>query len=326
VVFGLQSAKIGDIVGEVLSAHNHPPLKTIPLFNVKVSDGTANPKPLLTAMQELTDEDPLLSCEWWPEEREITVNMMGEIQIEVLRYLLLERYGISAEFSPPTVIYKETVKQAGRGFEAYTMPKPCWAVVELSFEPLPLGGGYEFSSIVKGEQIPYKYQRHIERSLSEAMKQGLCGWEVTDVKITLSGGGWHFIHTHPMDFFLATPIAFMNGMSNCGSQLLEPFLLARIVAQEELSGKIIGDIIAMRGEFGSPSIKGGNVYIEASLPLASSLDYPTRIASLSSGKARYSASFDGYRPCPLELGKIAKRRGVNPLDRAKWILHMRQAL
>ncbi|MCL2512999.1 MAG: TetM/TetW/TetO/TetS family tetracycline resistance ribosomal protection protein [Oscillospiraceae bacterium] len=326
VLYGLATAKAGDIVGEICAARNDPPLKTTPLFNVKVADGSPNPTPLLTAVRELAEEDPLLSCEWEPDERELTVSIMGEIQIEVLRHLLAERYGINAEFSNPTVIYKETVMNPGKGFESYTMPKPCWAVIELSFEPLPTGGGYIFESAVKGGQIPYKYQAHIKTALPGAMKQGLYGWEVTDVKITLSGGGWHFIHTHPMDFFLATPVAFMNGMVNCGSRLLEPFLRIKIAAPEELSGKIMGDIINMRGEFDSPVISGGTAEIEAGVPLAEAMDYPVRLSSLSSGKARYASNFDGYRPCPLELGKTTKRRGVDPLDRARWILHMRQAL
>ena len=326
VLYGLASAKVGDIVGEIYAARHSAPLQTTPLFNVKVTDGNPNPTALLTAVRELAEEDPLLSCEWAPEERELTVSVLGDIQIEVLRHLLKERYGIAAAFSPPTVIYRETVQKAGIGYEAYTMPKPCWAVIELSLEPLPTGAGYVFASAIKADTIPYKYQTHIRTALPGAMKQGLYGWEVTDVKITLSGGGWHHVHTHPMDFFLATPLAFMNGMSSCGSQLLEPFLRVKITAPEELSGRIMGDMIAMRGTFDSPVMAGGRVEIEAYLPLAEAMDYPVRLSSLSSGRARWAALFDGFRPCPLELGRTAKRRGVNPLDRARWILHMRQAL
>jgi len=326
VLYGLASANVGDIVGEIYASRHSEPLPTTPLFNVKVTDGNPNPTPLLTAVRELAEEDPLLSCEWASEERELMVSVLGDIQIEVLRHLLAERYGLSAAFSPPTVIYRETVQRSGIGYEAYTMPKPCWAVIELSLVPLPVGAGYVFASAVKADTIPYKYQMHIKTALPEAMKQGLYGWEVTDVKITLSGGGWHHVHTHPMDFFLATPLAFMNGMMNCGSQLLEPFLRVKITAPEELSGRIMGDMIAMRGTFDSPVMADGRVEIEARLPLAEAMNYPVRLSSLSSGKARYAALFDGFRHCPLELGQTAKRRGVNPLDRAKWILHMRQAL
>jgi ribosomal protection tetracycline resistance protein len=326
VLYGLASAKVGDIVGEFCAARHIPPLQTTPLFNVRVTDGNPNPTPLLTAVRELAEEDPLLSCEWEPDERELTVSIMGEVQIEVLRHLLSARYGIMAEFSPPSVIYKETPCKAGTGYERYTMPKPCWAVIELGFEPLAAGSGYAFESIVQKSQIPQRYQNHIETALPEAMKQGLYGWEVTDVKITLRGGGWHHIHTHPLDFFLATPLAFMNGMVNCGSQLLEPYLRLRIEAPEEVSGRLISEIINMRGEImGSVSVNG-RTELEACAPLAHAMEFSARVQSLSSGKAQYASRFDGYRPCPLELGKTARRRGVDPLDRAKWILHKRGAL
>jgi len=331
VLYGLASAGIGDIVGEICAARSVPPLKTTPLFQVRVTDVSPNPTPyadtaLLTAVRELAEEDPLLSCEWEPDERELTVSIMGEVQIEVLRHLLAARYGIQAAFSPPSVIYKETVCRAGTGSEAYTMPKPCWAVIELSFEPLPAGSGVVFESIVQKSQIPQRYQNHIEAALPDAMKQGLHGWEVTDVKITLSGGGWHHIHTHPLDFFLATPLAFMDGMVNCGSQLLEPFLRLDIEAPEEAAGRLIGEIINMRGEVCNSLTVGGRTALAACAPLAEAMDLPARISSLTSGKAKYASRFDGCRPCPLELGKTARRRGVDPLDRAKWILHKRGAL
>jgi len=326
VLYGLSSAKVGDIVGEICAKRHTPPLKTTPLFHVLVTDGNPNPTPLLTAVRELAEEDPLLACEWEPDERELTVSIMGEVQIEVLRYLLAARYGIQAAFSPPSVIYKETVCRAGTGYERYTMPKPCWAGIELSFEPLAAGSGVIFESTVQKSQIPQRYQNHIEAALPDAMKQGLYGWEVTDVKVTLSGGGWHHIHTHPLDFFLATPLAFINGMVNCGSQLLEPFMWLDIDAPEEVSGKLLGEIVNMRGDVGRSVSVGGRTAIEACVPLAESMDFPARVSSLSSGKARFASRFDGYRPCPLELGKTAKRRGVDPLDRAKWILHRRGAL
>ena len=317
VLYGLASAKVGDIVGEVCAARHIPPLKSCPLFQVRVTDGSPNPTPLLTAVRELAEEDPLLSCEWEPDERELTVSIMGEVQIEVLRHLLAARYGIQAEFSPPSVIYKETVREAGTGYERYTMPKPCWAVIELGFEPLPAGSGYMFESTVQKSQIPQRYQNHIETALPEVMRQGLYGWEVTDVKITLCGGGWHHIHTHPLDFFLATPLAFMNGMVNCGSQLLEPFLCLDIEAPEEAAGRIISEIINMRGEIVSSVTVNGRAALEACAPLAEAMDFSARVSSIASGKARYASRFDGYRPCSLELGKTARRRGVDPLDRAK---------
>ena len=324
-VCGLSDAKTGDIIGT--SYRNDYYKMAVPLFSVqilpeKVEDLTS----LVEAVSELSVEDPLLDFEWVAEKRELIIKIMGAIQLEVLEYLLKERYNLSVSFTPPSVIYKETPKKSGKGFEAYTMPKPCWAVVELMIEPLPRGSGFQYESIVKDREIFERYQNHIAVSVPEALKQGLHGWEVTDLKVTLIGGEHHILHTHPMDFFLATPIAVMRGLVDAETQLLEPMLRVNITTDEELSGKIIGDVIAMRGEFDNPVISGGKFMLDCTLPVATSMDYPVRLASLTSGRGIMKTEFCGYKECPLELGKTTERRGINPLDRAKWILHKRSAL
>jgi ribosomal protection tetracycline resistance protein len=102
--------------------------------------------------------------------------------------------------------------------------------------------------------------------------------------------------------------------------------LMRMTAPEEVAGKIIGDITKMRGAFDSPAIRNGKISLEALLPVSESLEYPIRFADLTSGKGVLRSSFAGYRECPPELGATAKRRGVNPLDRMRWILYKRNAL
>ena len=324
-VCGLSEAKTGDIIGDMPDSDRYK--LAVPLFTVRVlPDKIEKLTSLAVAISELSDEDPLLDFEWIPEKRELIIKIMGTIQLEVLGYLLSERYNLSVSFTPPSVIYKETPKKSGRGFEAYTMPKPCWAVVELMIEPLPRGSGFQYESIVKDRDIFERYQNHIAASVPEALKQGLHGWEVTDLKVTLIGGQHHILHTHPLDFFLATPIAVMRGLTDSQTELLEPILKVNIIADEEFSGKIIGDVIAMRGEFESPVISGGKFMLECRLPVATSMDYPVRLASVTSGRGIMKTEFCGYKECPLELGKTTERRGINPLDRAKWILHKRSAI
>ncbi|MDR0861634.1 MAG: TetM/TetW/TetO/TetS family tetracycline resistance ribosomal protection protein [Oscillospiraceae bacterium] len=321
---GLKNAKIGDIVGE-LSARTRPRLAAA-VFSVRVMTEETRLPALLKAVAELSDEDPLMSHEWNADERELNVSVTGRIQIEILEYLLRERYNLNAEFSEPTVIYKETPMHTGIGLEAYTMPKPCWAIIQLKAEPLPRGTGYQFESVVAPRDMAYRYQSHVEATVPEALKQGIYGWAVEDLKVTLIGGEHHHIHTHPLDFFLATPIAVMKALTDAGSTLLEPMLRLKLTADESAAGKLIGDIIAMRGEFDSPVVTSGRVHIEATVPVASSLDYHARFMSLTSGRGKFSASFSGYAECPIELGATAKRRGINPLDRDKWILAKRGAL
>ena len=323
-ICGLTSAKVGDMVGQI--SNRRYARISAPLFTVQVTGPAGKESQLLQAISELSDEDPLMDYAWHADERELVISIMGKIQLEILEYLLQERYGLAVAFSAPSVIYKETPENRGIGLESYTMPKPCWAVVHLQVDPLPLGGGYQYESVIDGHTIKYRYQNHIATATAEALKQGRLGWAVTDLKVTLIGGGDHKFHTHPLDFFLATPIAVMKALENAGPALLEPLVKLRLTADEALCGRLIGDIIEMRGEFDTPVIASGKVEMEAIVPVATSMDYPVQFASLTSGKGIINIDFYGYRKCPHELGAFAKRRGIDPLDRDKWILHKRGAL
>jgi len=323
-VCGLTNAKVGDMVGEICDRHNIR--ITRPLFTVQVVGQVGKESQLLKAISELSDEDPLMDFVWYKQERELVISIMGKIQLEVLDYLLRERYDLIVQFLPPQVIYKETPSKRGIGLESYTMPKPCWAVVKLQADPLPLGSGYQYESVIKGHILQFRYQNHVAIAASEALQQGRLGWEVTDLKLTLIDGGDHKFHTHPLDFFLATPIAVMKTLEDASPALLEPLVKLRLTADEALCGRLIGDIIEMDGEFDTPIMNAGKVEIEAIVPVSTSMEYPIKFASFTSGKGIINMDFYGYKKCPLDKGAIAKRRGIDPLDRDKWILHKRGAL
>ncbi|MBR3780318.1 MAG: TetM/TetW/TetO/TetS family tetracycline resistance ribosomal protection protein [Clostridia bacterium] len=325
-VCGLPGAKTGHFIGS-LAVSDCAKLVN-PFLRVKVTPSDSDPlkiPALAQALSELSDEEPYIDAKWENGQKEITINTTGKIQLEVLGNLLNERYGISANFSPPTVIYKETPAGTGYARASYTMPKPCWAVVEFLFEPMPRGYGVSYHGKLPSNQCFYRYQSHIRTSFNNCLEQGLYGWEVTDFKCTLVGGEHHTIHTHPLDFFVCTPMAFMNGLSQIGSTILEPLLKIRITAPEEISGKIFSEIIKMGGEYDSPVIHSQIVTLEAIVPVATSMDFPAKLAVISSGKAVLSQSFYGYRECRDGLEHINPRRGVNPLDRSKWILFARGA-
>ncbi|MCL2815838.1 MAG: GTP-binding protein, partial [Oscillospiraceae bacterium] len=326
IICGFSNAKLGDIIG---SGKNIPPSYKIsaPLLRAKItpSDETKYPE-LASAISELSAEDPMLEMVWEQGKQELVVNITGLIQMEILESVLAERFDIDAKFSNPSVIYKETPAKPGYGFEAYTMPKPCWAVIKFFIEPGERGSGYVYKSEVGDNKIWYRYQSQIMQAIPDSLKQGPLGWNVTDLKITLVDGESHFLHTHPLDFIVTTPMAMMRGLVDCGTNLLEPMLDFRITADESLINKIIGEIISMRGTFESPSINGGNFTIEGRYPAAASIDFPIRFSSMTSGKGILSAAFSGYEPCPLELGATTPYRGINPLDRAKYILYIRGAI
>ena len=325
---GLPDVKIGDVIGEISQRTGVSPTIASPYLTVRVSPPSDDKlTPLIEALRELTDEEPHLKMRWEKTEREVDIDLTGQVQLEILDSMLKSRYGIEAAFSPPSVIYKETPTRSGRAFSCYTMPKPCWAIVEMRFDPLPRGSGVQWDGgNVPHNQLFYKYQEHIRRSFFMSLSQGNFGWEVTDFKATLTGGEHHTIHTHPLDFFVATPMAVMDGLANCGTTLLEPLVDARITAPEEYLGKIIGDVTNMRGSFDTPEMINGSFMLEAVLPVSECMDYPIKLASETAGKGRYYQQFKGYREIPPELGKTTPWRGICPRDTAKWILYARGAI
>ncbi len=325
-VCGLPSAKTGHFIGSLAVSESAKLVNPFLRVRVTPSDGDQLKLPsLAAALGELSDEEPYIDAKWENGQKEITISTTGKIQLEVIDTLLKERYNLAAAFSPPTVIYKETPSAKGYARARYTMPKPCWAVVEFIFEPMPRGYGVSYHGRLPSNQCFYRYQSHIRTSFNNCLEQGLYGWEVTDFKCTLVGGEHHTIHTHPLDFFVCTPMAFMNGLNENGSTILEPLLKIRVSAPADLSGKLLSEIVKMGGEYDSPVIRSDNVILEAIVPVATSMDFPTKLAVISSGKAVLNQSFYGYRECRDGLEHINPRRGVNPLDRSKWILYARGA-
>lgn len=326
VVSGMSDVQVGDVFGDASLAPQVAPLAAA-LMTVQVKAQQEKDYPQLAlALQELSAEDPMLDLEWLNDIRELHIKISGKIQIEILTAQLLERHGIQAAFEEPTIIYKETLKKTALGYERYWMPKPCWAIIELELRPGALGSGVTFESKVSHNDVAAKYQKEVEATLESALKQGIKGWEVTDLHITLVAGEDHNVHSRSGDFAIATPMAIMNGLLLSDTQLLEPILAVKISAPLELLGTISSDITKMRGVFESPEVSGDQFTVAAQIPAATCLDYPVQLASKSAGKAKMSSRLLKYAPCEDEQGQIRAYRGVSPLDRDKWILKARGAL
>jgi ribosomal protection tetracycline resistance protein len=325
-ISGLSKVSIGDILGNPKRVPKVPviakPLLTVQIFP-KMKEEYIK---LVEAIQELEEEDPLLGVKWIKEKNEIHIQIMGMIQIEILESILMSRFDVGVSFGKPSIIYKETPSKWSLGFEAYTMPKPCWAVVKFEIEPMPRGTGLIYECKIRTEDIKVRYQKEIEYQLPITLQQGLYGWEVIDLKVTLIAGEDHVMHSNPGDFLIATAMGVMNGLSNTGTTLLEPIISFRISVPEQVGGKVLNDIVQMRGSFESPVVINGVFTIEGEMPAATSVEYPVRLGIISSGKGVMSTKLSGYSPVPIELGASRERFGVNPLDRPKYILYARNAI
>ena len=325
-IYGLSRSRNGDVLG---SLSNIKPEINIASPTIRVSvtpQSDKNYPALVEAVGQLSAEDPLIEVIWEKGSRELILSVTGKLQIEVIETILKEKYLIDVIIGSPQVIYKERPSCRGYGSVEYTMPKPCWAVLSFGIEPLPIGSGVVFESKVRDDKIFTKYQLQVEQTIPEALRQGPKGWQVTDLKINLVGGEHHIVHTHPMDFMLATPIGIMDALMNTGTDLMEPMNRFRLTYPEETTGKVISEIIGMRGTFDPPSIKKGFAVMECRAPVAESVDFSARISSITGGRGLMNIYFDGYEVCPPGEGKETPFRGVSPAEIEKYILHKRGAI
>jgi len=323
---GLQEAKPGDYLGSIPknSINN---IETTSFLSVQLTpEKELELNNLVTALQILNNENPDLNFSFLKEERELHINIRGEIQKEIIQSILQTRFGINVNFSQPTVIYKETPTVEAEGYVRNWMPKPCWAIMTFKIEPAERGSGVQYSSIVGVNDIKKQYQKDVEKSIPKSLQQGILGWEVDDVKITLISGEDHEVHTKSNDFFIVTSMGIMEGLKEAKMTLLEPFLHFKIIAPEAFLGKITSLLIKCRAELNSPIINDNKMQITGKFPVATTLDLPIKLSAITSGKAKIRTWFAEYKICPVHLGKTRNYKGISPLDRAKYILKARKAL
>ena len=329
IVYGLGDIPIGHVIGNaaLLPRQIVPGRLRTPLISVQaVPEKPEQMQALHQACTVLSGEDPLLQVQYIRTLNELHLQVMGTIQLEILQEILKNRFDLNVSFTPPAIIYKETVSKACEGYVRYLEPEPCWAILRFRMEPAERGSGVTYSSEVPVRKVKQHYQNQVAQAIPLALSQGRLGWQVTDVKITLIDGGDHQFHTHPLDFIVATPMGIQDGLRNGGSTLLEPILDVRFLLPPESVGRVISDVSVMRGEVLDSFSDGERMIVNARIPVQSSLDYSITLASFTGGRGAMSARLHGYRECPLELGATAVRRNVDPLDTSKYILAARGAL
>ena len=329
LVYGFTAVKTGMTFGNTSSFENRcrKGLLRTPLLSVSVTapENISSAK-LRECFEMMEAEDPELSLSWEPISQTLHIKVFGTVETEILGPVFEERFGFPVTFGEPKVIYKETPACEAVGFDAYTMPKPCWAVLKFIIKPLERGAGVRYRCTVSPEKIGYRYRKQVEASILPSLAQGLYGWEVTDIDIELVDGEDHPIHTHPLDFTVATPLALMDGLRRSGTVLLEPILKIRFSVETSLVGRIMSDVLKMRGQCLDQHSMGANTVITAEIPLAELGDYPVEFASFTHGKGVMTSAFSRYSKCPDGFIASTPRRGVDPLDRSKYILAARHAM
>lgn len=254
-------------------------------------------KTFLPKLKELEEEDPLLHVTWNTFLQEIHVSLMGDIQTEILKCLILERFGVDVEIDNGTVLYKETITNTVEGVGHYE-PLRHYAEVHLIMEPLPRGSGLVFKTKCNEDSLARNWQNLILMHLAEKEHLGvLTGSPITDMKITLAAGRAHLKHTEGGDFRQATYRAVRQGLMQAQSELLEPWYSFRLELPTEMIGRGINDIRMMNGTFDPPTEIGGMSVLTGKAPVTAMNGYASVVASYSGGRGRLFCDVCGYEKC-----------------------------
>lgn len=311
-VIGLSKIKSGDVIGDVEKSK----ISLVPTLSSKVIfDSKLNPKDVLKYFRILEDEDGTLNVTWNEESSEITINIMGEIQLEVLREIFNERFKVNIEFGDPKILYKETIRGKAYGYGHFE-PLRHYAEVHLKLEELPKGSGIKFESTCHTDNLQIGQMNLVKTHIFEKEHKGiLTGSPITDMKITLTNGRAHLKHTEGGDFREATKRALRQGLEYADNILLEPYYRFNLQGDINLMGRFISDIQKMKGEFNDPILTEEKVTITGIGPVETFRKYPLELQAISKGKARISLVFEGYLPCHNTeevIDKIGYDRNKDP--------------
>ena len=296
-VTGLSSSYIGQGLG-VEKGTAAPFLEPVLTYQMILPEGADTTK-VLRELKQLEEEEPLLNIVWNPALEEIHVQLMGEVQTEILKTMIAERFHLDVEFGTGKIVYKETIKSPVVGVGHYE-PLRHYAEVHLKMEPLEAGSGLVFDTDCSEDVLDRNWQRLILTHLQEREHPGvLTGAPITDMKITIVAGRAHLKHTEGGDFRQATYRAVRQGLKSAESLLLEPWYSFVLEVPSEQVGRAMSDIGQMNGSFEGPEAedKQGMVRLTGTAPASEMRDYQREVWAYTKGRGRITLTLKGYEPC-----------------------------
>jgi elongation factor G len=314
---GLKSVSTGDTICEkqnpiVLEAIEFP----APVISVAVEPKTKGDQEKLgLALDKLMREDPTFKVHTDPDTGQTILSGMGELHIEILVDRMVREFGVAANIGKPQVAYRETIRQradAEGKFVRQTGGHGQYGHVKITLEPQPPGSGFEFVNDIVGGAIPKEYINPVEQGIEEALETGvLAGFEVVDVKVTLTDGSYHEVDSSEMAFKIAGSMAFKEAARRAKPVLLEPMMKVEVVVPEEFMGSVTGDLHSRRGRVESTENRLSSTIIQCKVPLSEMFGYSTDLRSMTQGRATYSMHFSHYEEAPKAVSEevITKIRG-----------------
>ena len=302
-VTGLTQTKPGQGLGAE-SESELPLLEPVLTYRVNLPEDCDVHK-MLQCLRQLEEEEPQLHIVWNETLGEIHVQVMGQVQMEVLKSLAEERFGVDISFDAGNIVYKETIAGPVEGVGHFE-PLRHYAEVHLLLEPAEPGSGLQFGTSCSEDVLDRNWQRLILTHLEEKRHVGvLCGGEITDMRITLIAGRAHQKHTEGGDFRQATYRAVRQGLREAGCRLLEPYYDFRLEVPQENTGRAMADLDRMQGTFEPPVQEGERMILSGSAPVALMRDYQKEVISYTRGRGRLLCTLKGYFPCHNEEEVVA---------------------
>lgn len=294
-VTGLTRTRPGEGLGAE-EASVLPVLEPVLTFRILLPDGTDR-RQMFRKLKLLEEEEPKLHIRCDEKLQEIQAQLMGEVQMEVLKALIRERFEVSVDFGAGRIIYKETILDRVEGVGHFE-PLRHYAEVHLLLEPGEPGSGLQYASACSEDTLDRNWQRLILTHLEEKAHKGvLTGAEITDMKITLVSGKAHLKHTEGGDFRQAVYRAVRQGLMQAKSVLLEPCYAFRLKVPTEAVGRALADVERMHGTFEPPELLGEHAFIRGTAPVSSMQNYQQEVLAYTRGRGRLSCSLKGYVPC-----------------------------
>lgn len=273
-----------------------PALEPVLSYKIELPEGCDVHK-MLGNLRILEEEDPMLKIVWNEELGEIHAKLMGAVQIEILKSLIKDRFGVDVEFDTGNIVYKETIQNTVEGVGHFE-PLRHYAEVHLKMEPEERGSGIVIGTDCSEDMLDKNWQRLILTHLLEKEHRGvLTGSVITDMKITLTAGRAHLKHTEGGDFRQATYRAVRQGLMQAESILLEPYYDFQLEIPSGMIGRALTDIQRMNGETGTPQTEGEMTTIEGYAPVRGMRDYQMEVNSYTRGQGHLTCTFRGYEPC-----------------------------
>ncbi|MCF0120417.1 MAG: TetM/TetW/TetO/TetS family tetracycline resistance ribosomal protection protein, partial [Oscillospiraceae bacterium] len=303
VVTGLNSTHIGQGLG---SEPDSPPttLEPVLTYTVELPEGCDVHKTVVQLMQ-LEEEDPQLHLTWNERTQQLRIRLMGQIQLEIIRQVVLDRFGLEISFGPGEILYRETIKSRVEGVGHFE-PLRHYAEVHLLLEPGAPGSGITAVSSCPEDVLDRNWQRLIMTHIFERRHLGvLTGSPLTDVKITLASGKSHPKHTEGGDFRQATYRAIRQGLMQAESVLLEPWYDYRMELPQSCVGRAVTDLQRMGAEYEQPETDGENAVLTGRMPVASLGDYHREFTAYTHGAGRLFCTPGGYAPCTTQDEVVA---------------------